>query len=504
VSAPGTVAVHPDGIRRTGPGIDERRAGVRVRHTPQTFELTRERPSEQAVYLRIGYGGLEWGDDLRAFLPAGDRPRISPGLVLALVHGLTPPPDATLVPGVRRLTLGTRVRADASGVTTSHGRPPEPAPATTLTGALGEALSALGPRFSVAFSGGLSSSFLAAGALAAGHRPALLQAEPPWPAPDAGPPAVPGLAVRHVPFDAMEALDHHQVTGEELAPPLPDVVYRRHLADALVRHSDGPVAFGSLLEELASTTLPEVDAGRRDWRLLTCEPFHAGGTVRGLRAARETLAGGPQRAAVRPLEGELDEVQSVEARHEAARAGRMGGSGLPGLTDDGRHALMYARSGMLAVWKQRKDRLRPATGRLEAGMEERGLTWPFPHDDAVVTPALHPAVLAAVTALPPRGLGRIRGGVLENHLPLRRAVGAAGVTGVRYRSARFGMRLAAAAYLRRERGKIIAELRAGSALADLGMIEPGVIAELLADGAHLADHALPLLRLVWLDRWMRG
>jgi hypothetical protein len=36
------------------------------------------------------------------------------------------------------------------------------------------------------------------------------------------------------------------------------------------------------------------------------------------------------------------------------------------------------------------------------------------------------------------------------------------------------------------------------------MIETGAISELLLDGARLADHALPLLRLVWLDRWMRG
>jgi hypothetical protein len=502
MTAPGTVEVHPDGIRYVDPWIDPERVGVQVHHSPDAFELVRDCPSDRPVYLRVGYGGLEWGGDLRAFLPSGGRPQVSPGLVLALIHGLTPPPDATFVPGVRRLTLGTKVRVDRSGVTTSHGAPPVPVPTATLTDAVGEALSALGPRFAVAYSGGLSSAFLAVSALAAGRRPVLLQVRPPWSAPGE-PPAVPGLAVRHVPFDALDALDHHQVTGEELAPPLPDVMFRRHLNDALVRNFDGPVACGSLLEDLVSTTLPEADDGWAGWRLLTCEPFHAGGTVRGLRAAREMIAKGPQRAAVRPMDGEVDEVQSVEARHEAARAGRTGGSGLPGLTDEGRHALMYARQGMLAVWKQRKELLQPAAGRLEAGMEERGLTWPCPAD-GVVTPALTPAVLAAVAALPPRALGRIRAGVFHNHLPLCRAVDAAGVSGVRHHSARFGMRLAAAAYLRRERNKIVTELSAGSALADLGMIEPGVIGELLLDGVHLADHALPLLRLVWLDRWMRG
>lgn len=504
MTAPGTVDVRPDGIRYADPGIDARRAGIRVRADADAFELVRERLSDRPVYLRVGYGGLEWGDDLTAFLPPGGRPAVTPGLALALVHGIPQPPDATLVPGVRRLTLGTRVRVDRSGVTTSHGPAPVPVQKTTLSGAIGEELSALGPRFAVAYSGGLASSFLAVSAQAAGLRPVLLQVRPPWPVPETEPPSIPGLAVRQVPFDALDALDHHQVTGEELAPPLPEVVFRRRLSDALVRHFDGPVASGSLLEDLASTTLPEIDAGWAGWRLLTCEPFHAGGTVDGLRAAREMIASGPQRAAVRPMDSEVEEVQAVEARHEAARAGRTGGSGLPGLTDDARHALMYARQGMLAVWKQRKERLQPAAGRLEAGMEERGLTWPDPVDDRLVTPALASGALTAVTALPGHGLGRIRGGVFQNHLPLRRAVDAAGARGVRHRSARFSVGIAAAAYLRRERSKIVAELSAESALADLGMIDPGVITGLLKDGVHLADHALPLLRLVWLDRWMRG
>ncbi|MGH3769760.1 MAG: hypothetical protein ACRDTX_32215 [Pseudonocardiaceae bacterium] len=136
-------------------------------------------------------------------------------------------------------------------------------------------------------------------------------------------------------------------------------------------------------------------------------------------------------------------------------------------------------------------------------IEERGINQT--HDAGDVTiPALASSVVAAAAALPPRQVGRVHGGVFVNHLPLRQALAAHGITRVRESSLAFQLRLAAATYLRRDRVKLIAELSKKCALADMGLIEPKAIIVLLNNGLELTNYALPLLRLVWLDRWLRG
>jgi hypothetical protein len=151
----------------------------------------------------------------------------------------------------------------------------------------------------------------------------------------------------------------------------------------------------------------------------------------------------------------------------------------------------------MAVWQDHLDQLDPVLGRLVAGLEERG-------DGGLLSPALDPRVHAAAAAIPALRLGRIRHGVFENHRPLRAVVGAAGITGVRRASSGFWLRLGAADHLRRRREKLALELQRGCALADLGVVDVRAVTHDLRDGRDLTEHALPLLRLFWIDRWLRG
>ena len=492
---PGLVETVPGGVaRRAEPeipaGASPEARGVRIEATPSSFELARERPGAPPVYYRVDYGRLEWGFELEGFLPAtGGPPEPSPGMLLPLLRGSAPAPDSTFLPGVQRLAVGAAVRVTEHGINVARRQPVlvEPGRRTGLAEAVAEALGDGG--YALAYSGGSGSAFLAACALSAGHRPPLLHA-------DLGPgvhrtpaPDVPGLSVRRIRIDPSELLDEHPITGEELVPPMPDTEVPRRLAAALAGAPHGagglPLVGGTLVKDLASAKLPEVDTGVRGLRLLGCEPFHAAGTLRTLAEARTLLGKGV--------------VYSPDAQPVGAPAppSPTGGAGLPGLTSEGAEIFQSAHRAGMAIWQELLDFLDPVLGTATAGIEERG-------DGGMRLPVLDPRVLAVLTALGPSRLGRIRGGRFEGSLPIHRALARHGITGVRRTSRGHWLRVAAAAHLRRERGKIIARLDRECALADLGLVDPRAVAGVLRDGRDLADNALPLLRLVWLEQWLRG
>ncbi|MBC6459922.1 hypothetical protein [Actinomadura sp. HBU206391] len=480
------------GVRCVDPETPEasrEASGVRIERSPSSFEILREYPNARPVYYRVDHGRLEWDFGPGGFLPASGRPMPSPGALLGLLQGNAPAPDATFLPGVHRLPLGTAVRVTEQGINVTRRQPgpPQRERRRGLVEAVGEALG--DTDYAIAYSGGLGSAFLAACALSAGHRPLLLHA-------DLGPgvhrtpaPDVPGLTLRRIRVDPSELLDEHPITGEEPVPPMPDREVSRRLAAALARAvgvgEAVPLTGGALMKELASAKLPEVNAGVRGWRLLGCEPFHVSGTLRTLDEARTLLGKGV--------------VHSPDVRPAGAPAplSPTGGATVPGLTSKGTEALEPARRAAMAVWREHLDFLDPVLGRATAGIEERG-------DGGFRPPALDPLVLATLAALKPSRLGRIHGGTFENHLPLHRALGRHGIAGVRRTAQGHWLRKAAAAHLHRERKKIIARLGRECALADLGLIDPRAVAGVLADGRDLADNALPLLRLVWLERWLRG
>ena len=485
------------GVRRTGPEPAAHYPGVRIEHSASSFELMRDHPGTQPVYYRIGYGRLEWGSRLRDFLDGVVAPDPDPGWLLALIQGVIPAPDSTPVPGVQRLSVGTAVRVDPTEVRVSWRRPVQQRAVGGLSQVVAGSLGSSGSEFTIAYSGGLASAFVAASAIRAGHRPLLLHA-------DLGPAfrakslaEVPGLEIRRIPVDPFELLDHHPITGDELLPPLPDIEVPRRMLARLAADHGIPIVSGGLLTTLTSVKLPDVQAGLRGWRLLGCEPFHISGTLRTLTEARELLGKGVVvYSPDAPRDGvrRAPDAQPVGAPPPPSPTG---GATLPGLTAAGRQTLETAHRGSMALWQDHLDSLGPALGRLTAGLEERG-------DGGAVLPALDPGVLAAVAAIKPARLGRIRRGMVRTHLPLHRAVADHGIDGVDESSPGFWLRLAGAGYLYRERAKIIAELERGCALADLGLIEPAVITGVLRDGRMLAELALPLLRMVWIDRWLRG
>lgn len=481
--------------RRTDPGESADALGVRTELTPVSFELSRPVPHARPVYFRAGHGRLEWSGDLTAFLPPGGRIEPASGALLALVHGQAAPPDSTPLTGVRRLTLGTRVRVDAAGVTVSRTAPELPSARIGLGRAVARALASAGDEYLIGYSGGLASAYLAVTALAAGHRAQPVHAD--FGLPGTRPPlaALPGPAPLRLEVDLHELLDHHTVTGAELLPPLPDFVVPRRLHTALAQNSGLPLVTGALLESLVSVKLPDVPRGPMAWRLLGCEPFHISGTLSTLADAQELL---DNRVVHTPGRRGPDSAGAPDAQRVGAPPppSPTGGSRLPWLTDGGKLAYETAHRGSMAVWQDQLDAQEPVIGRLVGGLEERGT-------DGAVLPATDLGVLAAVAALPPRKLGRIRRGAFDNHLPLHRAVAAAGVGGVRQASPGHWLRLGAAAYLHRERKKIVAELERDCALGDLGLVEPRLVAASLREGRGISTHALPLLRLVWLDRWLR-
>ncbi|MGX1880588.1 hypothetical protein [Streptomyces sp. NPDC055287] len=483
--------------RRTGPGPWAEPDGVRIeRPSPDVFRLSRDSPGSRAVYYRVRYGHVEWGDDLGAFATGGLHRPPGPGQLLALIHGTVPPPDATLMPGVRRLAVGTVVQVDPAGVTVTRRRPELPEPGTGPAEAVARALRGLNGDYAIAYSGGLASAFLAVCALAAGHRPVLLHADlggawgegsPAWP------PPIPGLEIRHVRIDAAELLAHEPVGGNEPVPPLPDTHAPQRLMDRLSESCGLPVVSGGLLKDLMSARLPEADTGCRGWRLLGCEPFHITDTLRGLAEARELLS---RNAVFSPGLGGRKVPDGRTARKPAPPR-PAGAAPLPGLTQEGEEALSSSRHGMLAVWKDHLDFLDPVSGRVVAGLEERGT-------GGALLPALDPEVIAAVAALRPAKLGRIHRGAFHNHLPLERALSRRKVYDVCRAPSGHWLRLAAVAHLHRERGRIHAWLEQESALADLGVLDVGRVLAVLRDGRELADHALPMLRLVWVCQWLRG
>ncbi|MGW0550046.1 hypothetical protein [Streptomyces altiplanensis] len=447
------------------------------------------------MYYRIGYGRVEWGDDLSAFLAGGPRRLPDPGQLLALVHGTVPSPDATLLPGVRRLAVGTAVRVNAAGVTVTRHRPELPEPRTGLAEAVGHALDGLKGDYAIAYSGGLASAFIAVSALAAGHRPVLLHA-------DFGgawgerspvvPPPIPGLEIRYVRVDPAKLFTHEPVSGREPVPPLPDREVPLRLTARLSDSCGLPVVSGGLLKDLVSARPPEAGAGYRGWRLLGCEPFHTTGTLSGLAEARELLG---RNVAFSPGPGGR-EAPDGQPAGKPAPPGPAGAAPLPGLTRAGEEALSSSRHGMLALWKDHLDFLDPVSGRVVAGLEERGT-------GGALLPALDPRVIAAVASLPPAKLGRIHRGAFRNHLPLERAVDGRRVYGACRAPSGHWLRLAAAGHLYRERRRIHGWLEQESVLAGLGVLDVDRVLAVLRDGRELAEHALPLLRLVWVCKWLR-
>jgi hypothetical protein len=505
------VEVRDGRISRQGPELDGDLAGVVVRTSPAAFEVDRALPGGRPLFYRLGRGRLQVSDDLAAFDGDGTASAPDHSVLLALIHGLTEPPDSTPIRGVCRLTVGTRVRVDATGVSVEHRAPPlapDDPRQRTLTAAVGEVLADGGgggdADYGIAYSGGLASAFLAAAARATGHRPTLFHADLGLDA-GHGPPlaAIPGLETEHVRCDVSDLLDHNRITGDEPQPLLPDVEMRRQMMARLRDASGARLASGVMLENLVSTTLPDADHGLRGRRLLSCEPFHLSGTLATLRDAREVLArkGTGMRGRRTKEQAEVQQLDGPPGPQPTDNPTDADGSGLPGLTEAGREALKSARLAAGAVWRTHLEALPPVLGRVEADRSEKGRF--AEADGATIVPALDPRVLAAIAGIPDGALGRIRRGRFCNQVPLRDALARAGVGPVREASSGFRARLAAATHLHRERRKVAAELSGNCALADLGLLEPGPVIRLLGDGSATADRALLLLRLVWIDRWLR-
>ncbi|MER8072341.1 hypothetical protein ABTZ59_29025 [Streptomyces sp. NPDC094034] len=484
-----------DGVHCASPGPPVLPRGVRVeRSSAASFVLSRDLPGTRPVYYRVDYGRLEWGDDLSSFLQKSARPSLDPGRLLTLVHGMAPAPDATPVPGVHRLAVGTVARVDATGVTVTRRVPELPKTRTGLVQAVGDALGTLGGEYAIAYSGGLSSAFAALSAREAGHRPVLLHADFGSALRRRPTPEIPGFPTRRVSVELSGLLDHHSITGDEMFPPLPDIEVPQRLTARLMDAAGLPVAHGGLLEDLTSIRLPEADAGSRGWRLLGCEPFHITDTLRNLAEARELISRG---AVFAPGLGgrEIPDKQPVGM---ASPPKPLGASPMPGLTRAGEEAYSSSQLAMMALWKDHLDFLPPVLGRVIAGLEERG-------DGGALLPALDPVVLAAVAALPPSKLGRISRGTFTTHLPLHKALRKHRISGASRSTPGQWIRLAAAAHLRRARAELIARMEDDDCpLADMGLVDPNKIMEILRDSHQLTEHALPLLRMVWLDQWLRG
>lgn len=491
----GAVEVCGRGILQVAPEPDTESWGARADHpSPESFTLSRDRPGTHPVYYRADHGRLEWSDALVDFLPpSGAVPVPDPGDLLARIHGAVPAPDATVLPGVRRLTTGTMVRVDPTGVTVTRWRPQLPGTRRSLLRVLGDVLAALEGDYVIAYSGGISSAFTAVSSVKAGREPMLLHADLGLEHGVTALPEIHGLTARRVGVDPYGLLDHHPITGGELAPPMPEVEVPARLVAHLRATAGGrPVVSGGLLRALTSVQLPQVGVGRRGWRLLGCEPFHITGTLRDLAEARELI--GRQRVFAPGLGGR--EIPDSRPVGTPPMPRPPGVSPLPGLTAAGEEAVGPSQIAMMALWKDHLDSLGPVHGSVVAELEENG-------GGGAVLPALDERVLAAVDALGASRLGRIRRGAFENNLPLSRALAADGVVGARREPPRHWLRLMAAGHLFREREKIIAELGRECAFADLGMVEPRRVADALRDGRELAENALPLLRLVWVDRWLR-
>lgn len=459
-----------------------------VSATATEFGVTRLAPAAPPVYYRFGGGRLRVSDDLGAMQVPGRASEPDHGMLLAAVHGLPDAPGSTPLPGVQELTVGSRLRMDPGAMSVSS-EPLPAAPAQPLHHAVATALSggdAETGEVAIAYSGGLASSFLAVSARDTGRRVRLFHADLGG---GAQPPQIEGARLHRVDFDLFDLLDPGQITGRELTAPSPDLVFRQRLLAGLQAVAGTPLASGALLEALVATRLPAVLGPRRVDRLLTCEPFHRGNVLTTVKQAREALAGNGH--------GTPSGERPVKV---AVPAGDTIGDGVPGLTEAGRTALKTARLATAATWRTHLDELSPVVGRAEAGRREAGLAGPVP---GVSASALDPQVLAAIAAIPADRLGRVHAGRFVNHAPLRDRVKRAGAGPVDEASSGFRVRHAAATYLYRRRLALAAELSGDCALADLGLIDPAPVVRLLRDGPATADRALPLLRFIWLDRWLR-
>ncbi|GAA2846495.1 hypothetical protein GCM10010517_03210 [Streptosporangium fragile] len=472
-----------DGRINASPPVRE--AGIRADLTDTSFELSLAGLQSSPVYYRVGMGRLEWSCDLAAFGAGDGIPVPDVGTLLTIADGYQVAPDYSPIPGVARLPLGAVVQVDGAGVTVSRRQPMLPQH-LTFQQAVTEALAHLGDDFAIAYSGGLSSTFLACCSANAGSQPPLLHGVIRDHRERTLPGGIDGLDLKAVDVDLGELLDPHLITGDEPLPPMPEVEVRRRMAAALEREFGGRVVTGALLKDLVSARLGQVEAGVKDWRLLTVEPFHIHGTLRDLAAARELLK---DQRVHRPGAGTEDSQPTAAPPPPSPKPTEP-----PGLTAKASDALASARRGALGVWKDHLDFLDPVLGRALAGLAERG---------PLATPALSNPVLSSAAALKPAELVRIRKGVLVKHLPLKRALKARGIATVRDASPGFWVRAAAGAYLIRERDKIVRQLETECALADLGLVDPQRVTAVLHDGRELANQVMPLLRLVWLDQWLR-
>lgn len=479
------VEITKRGVRSRGPGITA--PGLRVTSSKSSFELALELPSTSPVYYRIDPSGVEWGADLSAFAEGAAVPGPEEWDLVALIHGTVPAPDDALgVPGVQRLSVGTVVRVDTTGVRVERRAPQLPSPEAELIDVVGAALP--NGEFAIAYSGGLSSAFLAVAAYRVGKRPVLVHA-------DLGPafahlpvPEIPGLELRRVPMDVSELLDHHSIATDLPRPPTPEVEVRRRLVARLSSVVRLPLVTGTLLEDLISIRLPEADIS--DEKLLACEPFHVAGTLPTLAAARKLLeeqtvyaptVGGPGPSA--------DHGRDVQRPPTETPV-------VPGLTEAGREQHNVARQLHMPLWEEHLKSLPPVLGKADAALAERGAA-------GAILPALDPRVLGAVAALSPNDMGRIERGMFRNNLPMWRAIDAHGVRGVRRATSGYWLRLAAAEHLHAHRDKLAAYV-ADSPLTEAGLIEAEQVVAALRDPRQMSENALPLLRLIWIDHWMRG
>ncbi len=483
----------------SGPQPWQSPAGVRLSISPAGVELSRHSPGPQPVYYRLGRGRVEWSTELAGLRRAGEASAVDYGALLALIHGLPEPPDFTGVPGVQKLTAGTTVRVDHAGVSVSSRPPVIPHSRQGLEAAVREVLGQLPEGFTVAYSGGLASAFLAVCSTA--RRPRLVHAVlDGLPEPRPVPPDVPGLHTERVTVDLIAALAPHQITGDEISPPLPEAALRRQVAAAIAAVSDGPVVAGSGLESLLTAKLPELPLGLAGRRLLACEPFHLSGHLPRLRDARDFLVANGEgmvrrQVAAVPDGGEAESQPVGIAPNRSATDSY--GDGLPGLTEDGREALRSARLGTSAVWRQHLDGLPATLGRADAEFASRD-----GEGSLLFLPTLDDRVLGAIAAIPPRRLADIKHGLVRNQLPLRKAVERHGIRGPLGESAGFRGRLAAAGYLHQVREKVAIDLARECPLADLGLLDPDPVIRLLDDGQLAADRALTILRLVWINQWL--
>jgi hypothetical protein len=480
----------------TGPGLEHR---LHLEQTEQSWALSCRWPG-YAVFYRIDDGVLECSDEL-ARLTRGDvRATMADATLLSLIHGVPFPPDATHVPGVRRLVVGGTLRVDERGIVVTMAPPDPPAQLTPqrptrLTDAITEWLAALGDNWALAFSGGLASTFLAVCASNARACPPLLHV------PLASPlyqPELPGVHGRTAIVIGQDLVDHmaeHHISGTEALPPLPDVCFPSRVLRRAGLEQDRVVVTGVGLESLVTTDLPHADLGLRSRRLRSCEPFHPAGRLRTIRHAQRALRQSPSLG-----------LRTSAAEHDPVPDGGSQSPGpipheLPGLTDRGRATLEYASLAARTMIAEHVVRIGPLYTRLEQTIRQ---LWLGDEVSVAATryPALAPGVLAATAALTPSELGKIHSGLFVNHLPLRAELSRHGINRVRESPGSFWARLAAARYLLRERRTIATDLSRNSALAERGLIDPAALSAALADGAVLAEHALPILRAVWLDRWL--